>query len=478
MFGSDKAFLSISINDATIKVAQVRPSGVVEKVARASAGDSASVEDLSRVLKSILNGFDRKAGAVCVIPAGAATSKNIEVPSSDPNEIRSIINLQASRHTPYSREEVLIGYINLGTSTGGNTKIMLVIVHRNVVKDRLDVLEKCGLTPEKVLFVPEGIGRLYAKGLNLKKDAAPLGVIDCSVNSVNFLIVSRGSVVFTRSIPLGIKHAVEDANGPAKIAEELNKSLTAYQSEDIDAAPTGFVLTTDNEAVKSMLPALQDALKSDVRISPYISLVKANSVKNKLQRDFADDSFLDVIAPVASLAKAEINLMPEEIALKRTVEKQSTEATHAGLAALGIMLLLGAIIMVKIYFKDAFLNKNLRDQYAAQKQEVLDLQAKMAKNSVVKEYLQGRMVSLETINELYRVTPNDIYLTGVSLDEEGNVTAAGVSPSMSQVFSYVKAVDDSPMFNEAKTKSTSTRKDAAGKDTAVFELTFKLDDGR
>src|SRR5262249_30935382 len=146
---------------------------------------------------------------VCVVPANAATSKNIEVPSSDPQEIRSIINLQASRHTPYSREEVLIGHINLGHTSAGNTKILLVIAHRNVVKDRLDVLDKCGLVPEKVLFVPEGVGRLYAKGLNLKKDAASLGVIDVTVNFVNFLIVARGSVVFSRSIPLGIKQLVE-----------------------------------------------------------------------------------------------------------------------------------------------------------------------------------------------------------------------------------------------------------------------------
>ena len=475
MFGADKRYLSISIQDTSVKVAQARASGAVEKIARASAPD-ATPDAVSKTLKSLLSGFDRKAPVVCVIPASAATSKNIEVPSSDPQEIKSIINLQASRHTPYSREEVLIGHINLGTS-GTNTKILLVIAHRNVVKERLDALEKAGLNPDKVLFVPEGIGRLYARGLNLKNNAVPLGVIDFTVSSVNFLVVSRGCVAFARSIPMGVKQVIDDAQASAKLCEELVKSVAAYQSEDIDPVPASYVVTTDHNAVKGMVGALNEALKAEVRLSPYVNLVKAGAVKSKLQRDYADDSFLDVIAPVAAINKAEINLMPEEIVLKRTVERQSHEATKAGIATVLIMVLLGAMAMGKIYFKDTFLNKNLREHFAAQKEEVEKLQDRMAKTRVVREYLGSRMASLETIRELYRITPVDIYLSGLSMDEDGSVAINGVSESMSQVFAYVKALDDSPMFKNVKTKSTTTKKER-GKDMAVFELALKLEESR
>ena len=475
MFGADKRYLSISIQDTTVKVAQVKSSGIVAKIARATAAD-ATPEGVSKILKSLLSGFDRKAGVVCVIPASAATSKNIEVPSSDPNEIRSIINLQASRHTPYSREEVLIGHINLGTA-GANTKILLVIAHRPVIKERLEAIEKAGLSPDKVLFVPEGIGRLYAKGLNLKNNAAPLGVIDFTVGAVNFLVVARGCVVFARSIPMGVKHIVDDAQASAKLCEELAKSVAAYQGEDVDAVPASYVVTTDHDAVKNMVGALNDALKAEVRLSPYVNLVRAGAVKNKLQRDYADDSFLDVIAPVACVNRAEVNLMPEEIILKRTVERQSHEGIKAVVAALLLMLLFGAVIISKISFKQAFLDKNLLEHFAAQKEEVAKLQDRMARTRVIREYLGGRMVSLETIHELYRITPKDIYLSSLNMDEDGNIAIEGISASMSQVFAYVKALDDSPMFKNVKTKSTTTKKER-GKDMAVFELALKLEDPR
>ena len=69
---------------------------------------TAGGDEAALTLKSLLAPFDRKASVICTIPANAATAKNIEVPSIDPEEIKSIINLQASHHTPYSKEEVLI----------------------------------------------------------------------------------------------------------------------------------------------------------------------------------------------------------------------------------------------------------------------------------------------------------------------------------------------------------------------------------
>ncbi len=474
MFGSNKRYLSISINEATIKLAQVKCDGFVEKVARATAVD-ATVEQLTKTLKTLLNGFDRKAPVACIIPASAATAKNIEVPSIDPEEIKSIINLQASRHTPYSREEILISYINLGLGASNNTKVNLVIVHRNIVKDRVAVLENAGLNVDKILFAPEAIARFYVKALNLKKDVGVTGVLDIALNASNYVIVWRGSLGFVRHIPIGIKSLLESPDSASKLVEEFNKSVTAFVNEDINTPPEVYQVTTNRDTVKNSIPALQESLGIQLQINNFSKFIKGSaSIKNKIDKDFGDDSFLDVIAPALIISKAEINLMPEEMILKKKVEQQSREASMAGVAVVVLMVLVGAIIMSKIYFKDTFLNKNLREQYAAERKEVQLLQAKMAKMSLVSTYLQDRSVSLDVIHELYAITPTAVYLNSINMDDEGNVVIAGISDSMSQVFSYVKALDDSKMFAGVKTKSTSTKKER-GKDVAAFEITFKIE---
>ena len=62
--------------------------------------------------------------------------------------------------------------------------------------------------------------------------------------------------------------------------------------------------------------------------------------------------------------------MPEEMILKKTVDRQSKEASKSGVAVVIIMVLIGALIMSNIYFKDTFLNKKLIEQFASQKTQV------------------------------------------------------------------------------------------------------------
>ena len=89
-------------------------------------------------------------------------------------------------------------------------------------------------------------------------------------------------------------------------------------------------------------------------------------------------------------------------------------------------------------------------------------------------FLKKRFMSLNTLNELYSIIPHDVYLTGMNIDEFGQVNIIGVSQSMSRVFSLVTDLEDSPLFRNVKTKSTSTRKQD-GKDVAAFEIGFKLE---
>lgn len=474
MFGTNNKYLVVSINDGVIKLAEASSSGSVEKVARGSYSSSSGADEGAKSLKSLLVSFDRKAPVICVIPASAATAKNIEVPSTDPEEIKSIINLQASRHTPYSKEEVLISHINLGIASSNNTKVLLVIVHRDIVKERIAILEKSGLDTDKIIFTPEAQARFYVKALNLKKEAKPMGLIDFSLNTASFMVIAKGSLQFVRHIPIGVKALAEGADAVAKFQEELKKSMDAFAQEDGNGAPDSYHITTSHDAVNNILPGIKDALNVELKVNSFVNLVKGSAAaRKKLQNDFAEDSFLDVIAPASTVGKCEVNLMPEEMILKKTVERQSREAIVTGVSAVIIMVLFIAMAVSKIYFKETFLNKNLREQFAPQKAQVKKLQEEMNKAKLVRSYIKTRMVSLDIIHELYAITPNSIYLNNISVDEDGMVTIDGIAESMSQVFSYVKSLDDSAVFKEAKTKSTSTKKDN-GKDVASFEIEFKM----
>ena len=92
-----------------------------------------SEEDVAKIIKETFKELQvTRPRVVGVIPSYLTITKNIEVPSRDSQEIREIINLQASRHTPYSREEIIIDYINIGAYKQNYTKVLLAVSYTHL----------------------------------------------------------------------------------------------------------------------------------------------------------------------------------------------------------------------------------------------------------------------------------------------------------------------------------------------------------
>ncbi len=475
MFNQDKDYLSVSLTEQSIKVALVKSSGAVVKVARREVSGTAP-EAFTRELRVALSGFNpKKSHVLCVIPASVATTKNIEIPSVDPEEIKSIINLQAARHTPFSREEILVGHVNLGSYQPNFTKVLLVIVNRNVVKDRLKIFEGAGLNIHKIVFEPEGTARFYAKSLGLRRDGAPIGIIDVASHSTTVTIASRLTAAMCRSIPIGTGElGAQGAEARDKLVAEIKTSIDSYKDEDIDKMPAYFLLTSTQGIVKDLQPSLASVLGTPVQVTPFVDLIKAGSgLKKTLERDFADDSMTDVLAPAMSAGRMDVNLLPEEILLKRSVEQQSRDAMVTGVLVVIILLLAGFILSSKNYFKETFLKKNLREKFAGQHEEVLKLEDQMKSNKLIRGLLDSRLSSLEVLRGLYAIIPKDIYLNSVNQNEEGVVTINGIAETTSRVYAFVGSLSESKIFDGVKTKSTAGKKDR-GKDMVAFEIEFTL----
>ena len=92
---------------------------------------------------------------------------------------------------------------------------------------------------------------------------------------------------------------------------------------------------------------------------------------------------------------------------------------------------------------------------------------------VIQNYLTNRMVSLDTISELYNNMPNEVYLTGITMDEDGDISIQGVADMASVVFNLGTTLKESDFFKSVNIKSTTSKKDR-GKDVSAFEITLRL----
>jgi len=478
MIGKSNTYLGVVLDDTVLKLAHWKGSGINSKVTQVVTKGIEGIPDgaLSKVIHSALAGVKYKtANILYILPPSLTITKNIEIPSVNPEEIKSIVSLQAGRHTPYSREEIEVGYIHLGTLKENYTKVLLVIANRSTLKKKLKILEGAGLKVDKVLFAPEGIANFYSHALQLKKNDSSVGIIDIGRTTTEFIVLDNGKVIASRNIPIGrAQFAADGTNARDKLTDELSKTIESYRHDDIGSIPLNYIFTTEDEYVQDLLPYIKDKLNWDFKVDSYLDHVKAHQgvLKRLATDEYRDSSFLDVMA-LASIAESEqINLFPEDVKLQESVEQQGREVFKASVLGFIILMLIASILVLRFYFRDSFLNKLVKE-YQSNRQAVTELEDLSIRTRIIQNYLNSRMVSLDLINEIYKNLPNEIYLTSIFMDEEGSISLQGISDIASIVFNLGTSLKESKFFKSVEIKSTTAKKDR-GKDVSAFEITLKL----
>ena len=434
-----------------------------------------SEEDISKAVKTTIE--DMKANepeVVVTIPAHLVITKNIEIPSTDPREIMAIVNLQASRHTPYSREEIIVDYIHVGTYKQTYSRILLLIASREVIKRQFLIVEKAGFKCAGVLFAPVAIAAAMDKFLKLSSHDVPIGSLHVDENSTDFMIIFKDKPVFIRSIPVGTQHFFEEKERyHLRFVDEVRGSLEAYESESIGKTPHMLVLTGAVEATEGLDTMLAETARVPVHAVPYCrAAIFPDEIAQKIA-SVRHLSFLNVIASTTAVPPPKVSLIPEEIRMRKNIEERGRELIKTGIFILSIALVLSMIFISKIYIKSLFL-QNLKTKYAAIGEEAAKLEKSFGRATTVANYLSTRGYSLEVLADLATLAPYDLALADIRYDAQGKFSLGGTADSMSVVFAFVDKLEKSSYFKDVKTKYTTKRK-AGKRDLVDFEIVATLE---
>jgi Tfp pilus assembly PilM family ATPase len=463
---ANRELLGIEFSNNHLKVVHARASAHALEIDTIASRDIKGLADaeISRLIGSVCAGFKSKhPDIISIIPSHLVITRNIEIPSTDPKEIKEIINLQAGRHTPYSREEIIIDYIEIGTYKNNYTRILLVIVERNVAKRQFEVLDRAGLRLDKVLFAPEGIASFIPGMLKLGNQDSPVDIIHIDDSFTDFIIAFKEKVVFVRSIPIGTEQlTMEKERYLPRFVEELKRSLEAYHSEDIEKSPNMLILTGAVSELKELENMLNNTLHFPIKTALYFKGLAISEGALRIIDTNRGSSFLNVVVPLFAAQKMKVNFVPEEVKLRKSLEERGKDLIETGIFILAIFVLFFSILISKVYFKNAYL-RQLTAKYSSLNRQAQGLEDDFNKMGLVKGYLLSRGYALEVLTELYNISPLEIQLEDIRFDEQGKFS----------VFSFVDNMEKSAYFKDVKTKYTSKRKDG-NRDVADFEIVCLL----
>ena len=233
--------LCVELDENNIKIVHLQAKGLRREFINAvSYPIRGIVEDgLLMLLRQTLEKFQvNNPRVMLTVPLSLVITRNIEIPSQEPEEIREIVNLQASRHTPYARAEIIVDMINLGVVRERYSKILLVIIPKETVNKHIQLLDRCGLKLEKVVFPPEAVAIVANKMAGKEWEGDTFVVIHMDHLFTNFAVVSDARAVFVRGIHIGVHHLTEERSSFIDPFErELEKSLEAYHADEVGPPP-------------------------------------------------------------------------------------------------------------------------------------------------------------------------------------------------------------------------------------------------
>ena len=472
---------AIDLSGHHLKIVRSKVSTIRHEIVEVYDHEIKGMPD-SNVTSLISGYFDKRSIknpiVLCTIPNRISMTKNIEVPSRNIKEVEEIISLQVGRHTPFAKEEIVSDYINLGLYKQTYTKILLVIVNRNVVTRQLEIFNNAKIKIEKMVFCPESFAFSYPTILKTGTESLPVILAHIDDDYTDFTVVVSNKVLFVRSIPIGIEHFLADKKrSETKFIEQIKLSMETYQGEDIETVPTKLFLIGATDGIKGLEEKLNATLHIPTKeVSYYEHILVDPEAKQKLIERASQISFLNVIATILAEAKIKVNLLPEEVKFKHKLEQRSKQLMKAAIHVITVMVILCSLVVSKIYFRSIYVGQ-LEQKIQTMEPNVKKIEEIMTEVRSVKEYLsnQGRIINV--LGELYDIIPQNTYFSDIRVLDTGDFSIKGFSDSMSSIFIFIGIMEESKYFKDVVAKYTSKRKED-DVDIAIFEVGGKIVSGK
>jgi Tfp pilus assembly PilM family ATPase len=467
----NREIVGVSFGGNSLKISHIRISSNKKEVVNLLNLDTTALSDIdiAKHIQVAIGALKGKAVEVIdIIPTQSVITKNIEIPSVEKKEIKEILNLQAGRHTPYSREEIIVDYVEIGTYKNSYTKVLLVIVARSVVRRHYEILERAGFRLKRAILASEGIALSVSRTFRLENETVPVNILHVDEYFTDFSIVLKNKVIFIRSIPIGTYQLkTQKEVYEIKFIDELKRSLEAYLGGDIEISPNMLILTGAEEKLKEIEDLLNRTMHLPIKTLPYINIFNLSELARGSIFKARQISFFDTIAPILNSGEMKIDLIPEEARVRRSIEERGKDLMMTGIFILTFFVVIFFILVSKIYFKGAQLNR-LDSKYAVINQEAKKLEKDLSKIGLVKSYLNNRGYSLEVLTQLHALTSENIQLSELRYEAD-KISIKGTADAMSSVFSFVDNLEKSDYFKEVKTRYTAKRKDGE-RDVTDFEI--------
>lgn len=384
----------------------------------------------------------------------------LKLPSTDDNEIRKMARIESFKHIPYADEETISGCRIIEKQDDGYSRVMIAVAQAGTALKKTELLKRAGLSVEFISLGSEALFLWYLSAREAE-DSLDVLLVNIDAEHIDIDVISAGRLVFTR----GASYTDANPISTEKILTEINLSIAAYRKESTKPV---------DKVVLSGIPARADKIKAILADFVKVPVEIFDQMKNTpLRKDahleIEETSFLESLGLSLKLERAEINLLPEAAMEYHRLEIVKKNVITGLIVSVLIILIAFGAVLKKLYDKRAYISY-VDSEIVRISPEVKTAKAMAKEIEIVTSKIAERPLAIDLVSEIFKITPRGITLTMMEYESYKAITLRGSAANLSDVFKYVKLLEDSPYFSDVKVKYANKRMGQASQ-AADFEIT-------
>ncbi|MFH1645807.1 MAG: pilus assembly protein PilM, partial [Candidatus Omnitrophota bacterium] len=430
--------------------------------------------DVSNMIKGVIQSENIKISNLSVlISRDRVMLKYIKLPSSNQDELDSMVSFEVSKQIPYSIEEVVYDYKIVSSDDQGYSNVIIAIVHNKEIEKTRNLLESVTKAPFRLRLSSEALYTWYVKISPNYDKSKRVCILDVDADSTEIVLVFNEEVEFTRTVSAGALVLADvvpgDSSQRVRFVEELRRSIDIFfKQKGSDDEKIDECLIIGALSVKDSLPSL---IEKELGLkSTYVSFLATMPIAEYAFGQDGIPEYISVSSLCASLFITEgMNLVPEEVRKKEEFRSKAKKVVFTAVVLSVAVLSLVGFFCVKLYQKRALLGR-LSAIYEKIKPQASIVEEKVKKLDIVKSGSKEGVSSLDAIYNLYKIIPPNITLVDFDYDAEKRfVSFRGTASRMAEVLKLNALLEASGRFKNVESRSLSERR-LAGIQVIDFQI--------
>ncbi|MBF0479686.1 MAG: pilus assembly protein PilM [Candidatus Omnitrophica bacterium] len=465
----------VEITDSHVKLVQARVGSNQSVITWCDARplQDTSDEELQKYLSELL--VSRNIQEDClqvIIPRRLCIAKQLDLPSQDPREIQQMVDIQLVSQIPYALEEVVYKYQVLEQTSAGQSKVMIVIVHRELIDKYLQMFKKSGIRVADLTYSSLGLSRWwnYQRQKDSLLEDTPVLLLNIDYSGSEIAFCFKGQVWFSRNIDAGFKQLANE--NWFEFENQIQLSMAAYNKAKMGPEIKQIkVISASSESEK-----LCAYLKEKFRLPVTVLASTAHLQFEKKADLMAVEQDGISVAVSAGLSRGEMssvfNLVPKEIGQQKYLKARRVEIIKLLLLALVLCGIGLAFDGVDIILKSQTLAR-IQKRAELVKPRLKELQKKKVFLDALKLQQATRIDMPGFLVVMQGLVGKDISLRSLSVDSQRNLVIMGYAESDTAVNMFQSRMVQSKLLSDVNLQFATKRR-IYNMELTDFKITAKI----